>query len=203
MSKLEPISAENPLILASASPRRAELLGRAGIAFDVRPTHIDEDALPDEDARAHASRLACEKARAALERLDAPAWVLAADTIVLLGDRVLGKPGDEAGARAMLTDLSGRDHSVITAFCIATPADGRLEARMRETRVRMKKVADGDVAAYVATGEPMDKAGGYGIQGIGAFLVEGIEGSYANVVGLPIEAVIDALRARGALARYP
>ena len=182
------------ILLASASPRRRELLASAGVRFQVVPANIDESPLPGELPRDHALRLACEKA--AWTSTHHPGGVVvAADTIVVLEDRILAKPADPADARRMLRDLSGRAHTVMTGVCVRT--GGREDAWVEETQVEFRKLTDADIDAYVATGEPMDKAGAYGIQGGAAHMVLRIEGSYTNVVGLPLAQVVEHLRRMG------
>ena len=182
-----------PLILASASPRRAEILRSLGIPFEVRPVDIDESPLPGETAEAAAARLASEKAaRAAHAQPDA--WVLAADTLVFLDGAILGKPRDDDDAAAMLRRLAGREHGVVTAVSLRrgeAPARGIAEV----SRVRFGPLDEAEIAWYVATGEPRDKAGAYGVQGLGARFIEEIHGSFTNVMGLPARAVYRLLRA--------
>ena len=183
-------------ILASASPRRRALLTSAGVSFTVIPADTDETWLPGELPRAYVLRVARAKASAVAahysESLKSGARVLAADTTVALDDRVLGKPVDAQHAAAMLGDLSGREHHVHTAVVLR---DGRREThRIVTTRVRFRKLSLGDIQRYIDTGEPFDKAGGYGIQGEGGALVEVVHGSYTNVVGLPL---VETLRLLG------
>lgn len=177
------------LTLASASPRRRLLLEQLGYAVDVRPADLDETPREGEDAVNYALRLACEKARGA------PEPALAADTVVHLEGRLYGKPRDAEEAVAMLRALSGRVHLVTTATCLR--AGGVQRLRAVTTRVRFRTLSEGELRGYVATGEPMDKAGAYGIQGVGGFLVESIDGSYSNVVGLPLAEVLEDLTAAG------
>jgi len=180
------------LVLASGSPRRRDLLQRAGLLFDVAPTDVDESPRPGESARAMALRLAEAKAAAA----GAPgALVIGADTIVVRDGIGLGKPVDDAEAVEMLRSLSGRSHEVVTAFAVLRGEDRVVRAV--STEVRFRPLTEVVIADYVATGEPRDKAGSYGIQGIGAMLVEGISGSYTNVVGLPLVEVLDAIAQLG------
>jgi septum formation protein len=185
------------LILASASPRRQELLGNAGIEFAVHPANVPEDVLPGELPEAYVRRLALAKARAVLDR----GWeggsrvrVLGADTIVVVDDSILGKPSDARDAARMLRLLSGREHRVITGVCLLTPSEtlGRRaheDIRHETTRVTMKPLTEEDIQAYVAHGEPMDKAGAYAIQGLASRWIPKIEGCYFNVVGLPVPLV--------------
>jgi septum formation protein len=170
-------------ILASASPRRRALLASAGATFDVIPADTDETWLPGELPRAYVLRVARAKARAVAAQ-HSGARVLAADTTVALNDRVLGKPIDAEHAAAMLGDLSGHEHHVHTAIVLR--AGRRERHRIVTTRVRFRRLDAGDIERYIATGEPFDKAGGYGIQGEGGALVEVVHGSYTNVVGLPL-----------------
>jgi len=199
--RFRPISPDYPLVLASASPRRRRLLEQVGLPFLCSPSKIDEDDSFLGGAPAPAL-LAREKALAVSER-HRNTWILGADTIVTKGHRVLGKPRDPGDARRMLTMLSGAEHRVITGICILDPL---LRTAHREeviTLVKMKALTDEEIRAYIASGEPFGKAGGYAIQGIGSFMVESITGSYTNVVGLPICALVKALLACGALNSFP
>lgn len=181
-----------PLVLASESPRRKELLESMGLAFEVQPSGVDESngwkGTPADFARDLARGKALEVAR-----LRAGCWVLGADTVVILDGEVLGKPTDPDEAADMLRRLSGRLHEVITGICIARSAPDFLEVRSVSTRVQFKTLSDEEIRAYANSGEPLDKAGGYGIQGAGAFLVRAIEGSYTNVVGLPLCEILEWL----------
>jgi nucleoside triphosphate pyrophosphatase len=194
------------LVLASGSPRRADVLRQLGLEPAVRPADVDEAYLPGEMPAEHVDRLARAKAEA-VARVEPGALVVGGDTIVLDGDRVLAKPTGPADAVAMLRSLSGRTHEVLSGLAIAGP-HGTVSAVTRTT-VRMRAF-DGDTAsAYVATGEPLDKAGAYGIQGQGAALVEGVDGDYYSVVGFPVGAFLDLLERAGwrfdfaGLARAP
>lgn len=184
-------------ILASASPRRRELLTQAGQSFDVEPSRFEEDERRhDETAPAFALRLARSKGEDVARRRRGR-WILAADTIVVVDDRVLGKPRDGHEARAMLATLSDREHRVITAFVLLDP-DARIAASEAvETAVVFRKLSAEEIAAYVTTGEASDKAGAYAIQGGAAGFVRRSSGSYSNVVGLPLETVERALRDAG------
>jgi len=195
------ISRASPLILASASPRRRRLLEQAGLPFEAVPADVPEDMVRG-DPRLLTCRLAERKAEAVCAP-PAGRWVLGADTVVVLEDAILGKPADPEDARRMLEALSGRDHRVVTGFAVLDPSGATVHREAAETVVRFKRLAPSEVQGYVDTGEPFGKAGGYAIQGIGAFLVEGIEGSYTNVVGLPLCAVIKALVSVGGLKRFP
>jgi septum formation protein len=192
-----------PLVLASASPRRQELLRNAGIAFIARPTNIPEVPLKGEKPSDFVLRMAREKAMAVfLERPDD--FVLGADTIVILDGEILGKPRDGADAARMLRLLSGRTHQVTTAVCLAGPIGARqpktgFEDKGSETTsVTVAKLREEDIRSYIATGEPMDKAGAYGIQGIASRWISRIEGDYFNVVGLPVGLVYRMLMEHGA-----
>ena len=180
------------LILASASPRRAELLRNAGIAFTAQPTRIAERQRRGESPKKFAERLAREKARAIRARKP-KSVVLGADTIVVIRGRVLGKPRDHRDARRMLRLLSGRSHQVTTAVCLAGPSFE--DTRSETTRVTMRKLSEKEIRDYVSSGEPRDKAGAYAIQGIASRFVSRIEGCYFNVVGLPAPLVDRMLRA--------
>jgi len=161
----------------------------------VRPADVDESALPGEGAVAMAVRVARLKADTVAATLSEPAVVIAADTIVVRDGVLLGKPRDDADAAAMLRSLSGRSHEVVTGFAVS--GDGRSVGAAVTTGVTFRPLTDAVIADYVATGEPRDKAGAYGIQGIGAMLVTAIDGSYTNVVGLPLVEVLDAIAAHG------
>ena len=185
------------LVLASASPRRQELLRNAGISFTVQPADIDETPLPEEKAEPCARRLAREKALA-VARLRSQDRVLGADTIVVVDGAILGKPRDADDAARMLRRLSGRVHEVITGVCLVSPAaDNQLSVASQTTLVTMSEVSDDEIREYVATGEPMDKAGAYAIQGMASRWIPRIEGDYSNVVGLPVALVYKMLRQEG------
>jgi septum formation protein len=182
------------IVLASASPRRQELLHNAGIAFKVHPAHIDESARPGESAKDCAERLAREKA-SAVAKLHRSDVVLGADTLVVIDDQVLGKPSDSADAARMLRMLSGKKHEVITGICIV--ARGQCSVASETTTVHMSEVSEKEITDYIATGEPMDKAGAYAIQGIASRWIPRIEGDYSNVVGLPVALVYRMLKEKG------
>lgn len=184
------------LVLASGSPRRRELLAAMGWSFEVRPVDLDESPWPGEDAAAYVGRLALAKARAAMSRPEnAGALVLGADTVVALGGELLGKPSDGEDAKRMLRQLAGRRHEVLTGVALL---DGEREwLEVARTRVEMAPLSDQEIADYVATGEPMDKAGSYAVQGRGGLFVAAIDGSYSNVVGLPVTVVYKMLLAAG------
>ncbi len=187
-----------PVILASKSPRRRELLERAALSFEVQVGEIDETPRPGEGPVALATRLARAKAAAVARTRDTKALVLGADTIVVLGEVILGKPADDEDASRMLRLLSGKCHEVITAFAITVaPKAERWTTRSVHTKVHFRELTDRVIERYVATGEPLDKAGAYGIQGLGVQLVARTEGSYSNVVGLPLVEVLECLTRMG------
>jgi septum formation protein len=217
-SDLEPGAAPD-LVLASASPRRAELLRRLGLRLHVMPAEIDESPLPDERPPAYARRVAAEKLAAVQAQLQAQAQaraqgqgqaptdtapaapVLSADTIVVLGDRLMGKPAGPEQAAEMLAALAGRRHEVLTAYRVEHA--GAVAERTVATSVSFRLLAPDELAAYVASGEWQGKAGGYAIQGIAAVFASDIRGSFTNVVGLPLAEVVADLRAVGGLRRWP
>ena len=182
-----------PVVLASSSPRRAELLRQIGLTFEVRlPAEpVDETPLPGEAPDVYVTRLAAAKARAVAEVVPGRV-VLAADTTVVLDGRILGKPGDRAEAVAMLLALAGREHEVLTG--VAVRSGGEARTLLARTRVRFRPIDRAEAEAYWATGEAADKAGGYGIQGIGAIFAETLQGSYGTVVGLPLAEIERLLR---------
>ncbi|HEX5746793.1 MAG TPA: Maf family protein [Archangium sp.] len=190
------------LVLASASPRRRELLGQLGLAFDVSAADINETPHQGEAATAYVLRLAREKARTVATR-NPGSWVLAADTTVVLGEELLGKPHDEAEVRDMMRRLSGRAHEVQTGVALAGPGGEHSGEHPGEhytvvrTRVTFRPLSEGEIAWYASTGESLDKAGGYAIQGKGGFLVAGIEGSPTNVIGLPLGETLELLARAG------
>jgi len=182
------------VILASASPRRRELLDLVGIAYDVEPADIDETYGDGEEAAAHAERLAREKG-ATIAARNPDAVVIAADTIVVIDGLVLGKPRDEADAARMLSMLGGQTHVVLTA--VAVMYRGHVRSGVESVLVTFRALDRERIGAYIATSEPMDKAGAYGIQGFGATLVERIDGDYFAVMGLPLARMVDLLREIG------
>jgi septum formation protein len=178
------------LILASASPRRKRLLSDAGFLFEVQPSSVDETRRDGENPLGYARRMAEEKA-IAVNRTDPDGWIIAADTVVTIEGWVLGKPADESEAVSILERLAGRTHQVITAFCIIH--DDILRVDHCITDVVFRSLSLEDIRHYIQSGEIWDKAGAYGIQGMGAFLTERMNGSYTNVIGLPLAEVIRAL----------
>jgi septum formation protein len=197
------------LILASSSPRRARILSDAGIPFDVVATEIDESRHPGEPVAAMVLRLAEAKARAAIAQLAAQprpsedlaqetaAFFIGADTIVELDGDALGKPASAEPARAMLARLSGRSHRVMTGVAIVRMPDGRAQCEVETTDVRLAALDQQEIDSYVGTGEPLDKAGAYAIQGLGGRFIERVEGCYFNVVGLPLSRVCRILKELG------
>ncbi len=180
------------LILASKSPRRRYLLEQAGIKFSVIPSNLDEDSIPLSSPESYVRRLAEAKAKDISKRYP-DSWVIGADTMVFIDDTMLGKPGSRPEARKMLQSLSGRTHQVLTGYCICREATDRLFSETIKTDVCIKKLTELQIDWYINSGEPFDKAGAYAIQGIGTFLVKRIQGSYTNVVGLPVCEVLEFL----------
>ena len=178
-----------PVVLASASPRRRQLLAQFGFPFEVRPAHIDETPRSGEQPTGYVERVAREKAVAVARP---GALVIAADTTVELAGEILGKPEDDDDARRMLRRLSGRDHEVHTGIALAV--HGRLVSTVETTVVSMATISEQQIDWYVGTGEPADKAGGYAVQGIGGVFVTSLAGSVSNVVGLPLSVVVNLLR---------
>lgn len=175
--------------MASASPRRAELLARFGLTFEIWPAHIDERLLPQETPQAHVARLAAEKAARAHTEFPGHV-VLAGDTVVVLDNQVMGKPQSLSHARDMLLRLSGRAHSVLTGYHLLDGPSGQTLTGVVETQVVFRPLSPAMLDWYLATGEPMDKAGAYGIQELGGLLVERMAGSFNNVVGFPVEEIL-------------
>lgn len=186
-----------PVILASSSPRRRELLTLIGLRHEVLPANVDETLLPGEIPWAYAERLARAKAQAVAR----PGFVsIGSDTIVVVDGEVLGKPADAADAKQMLQRLSGRAHVVMTA--IAVVFDGRVTSDVVKVGVTFRSLRDDEIDDYIATGEPMDKAGSYGIQGFGATIVDGVDGDYFAVMGLPVNRMIRLLESIGLEYRF-
>ncbi len=194
-----PFRTRRPLVLASASPRRQALLAGQGLHFEVVPSALKEPAPEAGEIPAdYAARMARIKGEDIASRHPGKV-ILSADTIVVQDRNILGKPRDRAEAMAMLASLSGGWHEVVTGFCVLRDEDGLAVCRTVSTRVHMALNPHDMLAAYIATGEPMDKAGAYGIQGVGAFLVDEVQGSYTNVVGLPLRSVLNILLEIGAI----
>jgi septum formation protein len=187
------------VVLASGSPRRHQLLSLIGIDHEVNPANIDETMRPREAPRRHAERLAREKASIVAVR-DPDLITIGADTVVVINRKVLGKPADTNDAARMLGMLSGREHTVITAVAVARGR--KLRSAIEEVRVKFRRLREDEIEAYIATGEPMDKAGAYGIQGFGATIVERIEGDYFAVMGLPLVRLVGLMRDVGVRYRF-
>ena len=186
------------IILASASPRRTELMALAGIEFSVVPADINEEVLPGEEPAEHVMRLSREKADAVAATTNGR-FFIGADTVVVLGDRILGKPADDAEAFRMLSALSGRNHKVVTGFSVYDKVRGIHLTRCVRTEVTFKELSKGEIRAYIATGCPMDKAGAYAMQGGAVHFIRSICGSYTNVIGLPMTELYETLSELGAL----
>ena len=191
-----------PLILASASPRREELLQFLSIPFETIPSRIEEIFFEGELPEEHVMRLARAKAEEVAGQYPGR-WVLAADTVVEIDGRILGKPKDQREAEEMLRMLSQREHRVLTGYYIMNSSSSPKKGGKVTTRVKFKALSAGEIRWYVGTGEPFDKAGGYAIQERAAFMVEEISGSYTNVVGLPLGEVVEALQELGAVDLFP
>jgi septum formation protein len=187
------------LILASASPRRAEILSAAGIPFEVHASAIDESQLRGESPEEMVERLARAKTEAVARELlpTSPVIILSADTVVVVDDEILGKPGNAATARGMLLKLRDREHLVITGFALLRVQDNQIRVGHETTRVWFSQMTDAEIDAYVATDEPLDKAGAYAIQGIAGRYIPRIKGCYFNVVGLPMARVWEAMKNLG------
>jgi septum formation protein len=183
-------------VLASASPRRRELLASIGLEFDVVPSAIAEVRAAGESPEEYVARLSREKA-AAIAATHRDRWIIAADTTVLLGEELLEKPADAADAQRMLATIAGKTHVVYTGVTLQNAAGGYHDTRVAESEVRMLPLSEREIAWYVATGEPLDKAGAYAVQGIGAMFIDSVHGSYTNVVGLPLALLYQMLERAG------
>jgi septum formation protein len=184
------------LILASNSPRRRYLLEQAGLKFSVISSNVDESSVTQSDPESYVRKLAELKA-VDISKKHPESWVIGADTIVLIDGKILGKPGSKAEARSMLRHLSGKTHQVLTGYCLCCAKKNLLFSETAKTDVQFKMLSDAEIEWYIQTAEPFDKAGAYAIQGIGMFLVKSINGSYTNVVGLPVCEVIEFLIKEG------
>lgn len=193
------VSTPDEIVLASASPRRRELLASLGLSFAVIPSQAPEDELPGETPARHVERLSIAKAAEVARRTRGGRWFIGSDTIVAVGGRLLGKPRDDQDAAAMLRALSDRSHEVVSGYAIVDGGGAVRFSAAVTTRVRFRKLTEAEIAGYIASGEPRDKAGAYGIQGLGACFIQAIEGSYTNVVGLPLSEVVTALQELGAI----
>ena len=188
------------LILASSSPRRAEVLRNAGFTFEIRPAPVDETRFPHESAEEYVRRVAQAKVQTAAAQAGEagePAIVIAADTTVLVEGQILAKPADAADARRMLRLLSGRTHEIFTALAVINLATGQESLHIEKTRVEIVKLSDEEIENYIATGEPFDKAGAYGIQGIAGRFAARISGCYFNVLGMPLSRLWTTLHELG------
>ena len=183
-------------ILASSSPRRRELLAGIGLDFEVRPSNVPEVHNEGEAPEEYVARLSRDKAHAVAGEAR-ESWVIAADTTVLLGDQLLEKPADARDAARMLATIAGRTHTVYTGVTLQNAASDYGETRVSESEVRMLPLSAAEIEWYVQTGEPLDKAGAYAVQGIGAMFIDSIHGSYTNVVGLPLAMLFQMLRKAG------
>lgn len=193
-----PFSLSSNFILASASPRRRELLRSVGLRFSVIPAHVNEDYVDGESPREHVRRLAYDKA-CTIARKKPEAWVLGADTIVVIDGKILGKPKNKSQARKMLFLLSGREHKVFTGYSIIRAAHRLSKTKIVQSAVRFKKITPEEMTWYAESPEPYDKAGGYAAQGMGAYFIKAIRGSYTNVIGLPLCEVLEDLHCLGAI----
>ena len=192
------VSISGKFVLASASPRRSELLSLMGLQFNVIPSDVHESFLDGETPREHVLRLSGEKARK-VSLVYPDSWVMGADTIVIINGEVLGKPRTAGEAKEMLGKLSGQTHTVFTGFTVIRRSADILISEAVDSSVRFRDIQEDEMAWYIASKEPYDKAGGYAVQGMGAFFIREIYGSYTNVMGLPLCEVVDALKRIGAL----
>jgi nucleoside triphosphate pyrophosphatase len=183
------------LILASRSPRRSELLRSLGVDFEVKPSKVEEITNPEQSPEQNATNIARDKALWVARR-NPDSYVLGADTMVVLGQEIIGQPRDEEDACRILSKLAGKQHRVITGVILITPEAEEYKTAVTST-VSIKSISENEIRSYIATGEPLDKAGAYAIQGEGSFLVESWEGSYSNIVGLPLEALTGLFQQAG------
>ncbi|MEM8605605.1 MAG: Maf family protein [Myxococcota bacterium] len=197
------IDAERPLVLASASPRRAEILTTLRIPFEVQPSGVDECAIQAVEDAAFVRAVALAKLDHVVATLDEGRWALAADTMVCVDGRRLGQPEDDEDARRMIDLLQGREHRVVTGVVLGESARGAVAAIVVESGVRFRSIEPDEIIRYVATGEGRDKAGAYAVQGLASGFVEKLEGSYTNVVGLPAADVVVLLKEHGAIDAWP
>jgi len=197
-----PISKNNPIVLASISARRKAILKQIGIPFEAAGSMIEENHHEGMQPADIACKMAKLKAES-VKHVYKGRWILGADTIVVINKRIFGKPKDSRECHDMLLCLSGKNHRVITGFCIFYPGGKQAHLEAVITKVKIKEISEREIEAYIKTGEPFDKAGGYAIQGIGSFMVEYINGSYTNVVGLPVCEVVSALVKCGGLKEFP
>ena len=193
-----PLNSNEQLILASASPRRQELLWSVGLKFKTIPAHVNEDYREGESPRKHVQRLAKDKALI-IAKNNPHAWVLGADTIVVIDEIILGKPKSKSQARIMLERLSGREHKVFTGFTLAHTESKVSKTKVVQSAVQFKTISPEEIEWYISCDEPYDKAGGYSVQGKGAYFIKSIHGSYTNVIGLPLCEVLEELKSLGAI----
>jgi len=194
---------DSGIVLASGSPRRSDLLASVGLRFAVVPSRASEEILAGETAVAHVKRLSLDKAGEVANRPDVSGrWFVGSDTVVVRDGDILGKPSDSADAARMLRSLAGRSHTVVSGFAIVDRREGTRISEAVQTTVRFRELTEAEIAGYIATGEPFGKAGAYAIQGIGAFMVRSIEGSYTSVVGLPLCETIEMLQRLGAVRLF-
>ena len=190
------------LVLASSSPRRIEILKKLGLQFIVRKSEINEVRFKDETPERYVIRIAFEKAYNVAKKYNENT-VIGADTIVLIDGEILGKPKNKSEAKNMLMKLSGREHKVLTGLCLLNSKSKKILKKVVKSLVIIKELTSEEIESYIKTGEPLDKAGSYAIQGIGAFMVKEIHGSYTNVVGLPVCELIEMLLEAKAIKRFP
>ncbi len=194
------MSNQPQIVLASGSPRRKEMLEKLGINITVIPSSAAEDERPGETPEEHVVRLSIDKAKEVAERDDVTGrWIIGSDTIVLQDNSILGKPASHEEAAEMLRSLSGSEHQVLSGYAIIDRQTREIVADVVATDVRFRQLTESEIAGYIASGEPMDKAGAYAIQGMGGVFVESINGSYNNVVGMPLCQVIEVLKQMGAV----
>ncbi len=196
------INKKNPLVLASVSPRRKAILKQIGIPFESAGSFIEEDFYKETKPADIVCQMAALKI-SSIQNNYKNRWILGADTIVVVNMKVFGKPKDRLECRNMLLNLSGKSHSVITGFCILDPGGKTVHLEAVVTKVTVKKLSELEIEAYIKTGEPFGKAGAYAIQGVGSFMIEHINGSYSNVVGLPVFEMVEAFTKCGAFEDFP
>jgi len=197
-----PINKNNPLVLASISPRRRAILQQIGIPFESAGSMIEETLYEGMQPADIACQMAVQKVES-VQNIYNNRWILGADTIVVINKKIFGKPKDSIECQEILHSLKGKTHKVITGFCIHDPGRNTVHIEAVMTKVKIKELSEIEIEAYIKTGEPFGKAGAYAIQGIGSFMIEQINGSYTNVVGLPVCEVVSALIKCGALKSFP
>jgi len=202
MMRHHPIDKNNPLVLASISPRRKAILKQIGIPFESAGSRIEETLYKETQPADIACHLATRKVES-IEHTYRNRWILGADTIVVINKTIFGKPKNPEDCQGMLLSLKGKTHEVITGFCIHDPEKKLVHREAVITKVKIKELSTNEIAAYINTGEPFGKAGAYAIQGIGSFMIEEINGSYTNVVGLPVFEIVNALVTCGGLKGFP